>query len=70
VIIEKDCSDCGFPTRYMTDAKLKKGSSIREPGEALCQSCSAKRAKMVRELDAIPNRLHLIKAKRMVRGAA
>lgn len=64
------CADCGFPVTNITEATVKRGSSVREPGEALCLSCTAKRSKMVRELDLIPNSLVLIKAKRMVRGAA
>lgn len=68
-MIEAPCSDCGFAVR-MTQATLSKGSSVREPGEPLCLSCSAKRSRMVRELSEIPDDLDQIKAKRMVRGAA
>jgi hypothetical protein len=64
------CSDCGFPVTGVTEATIKRGSTVREPGEVLCLSCSASRSKMVRELDTIPNRIDLILAKRMVRGAA
>lgn len=64
------CADCGFPVTGVGEAAIRKGSIIREPGEALCRSCSAKRAKMLRELDTIPDRLDLIRAKRMVRGTA
>jgi hypothetical protein len=68
-MIEAPCSDCANPTK-MTPLTLRKGSSVREPGEMLCQGCMASRAKMVRELDTIPNKIDQIKALRMVRGAA
>jgi hypothetical protein len=61
------CNDCGFPTTWMTDRAIRKGSSVREPGEAVCASCSSSRTKMVRELDALPNTLDQIKAMRMQR---
>lgn len=66
---EMPCSDCGFPA-LMTPTTLKRGSSVREPGEMLCQSCLAHRNRLVRELDTIPDKIDQIKAKRMVRGAA
>lgn len=67
---ERMCADCGFPARFMTDAALRKGSKVREPGEALCAGCSSRRVLMVREVDRIPNNLTQIRALRMVRGAA
>jgi hypothetical protein len=68
-VIEKPCSDCGFPAT-MTAPTLRRGSLIREPGEMLCPSCMAHRTRMVRELNEIPNTIDQIAAKRMVRGAA
>lgn len=62
------CSDCGCKITHMSETTLRKGSSVREPGEPLCLSCSAKRSKMVRELNALPSDLHSIKAMRMVRA--
>lgn len=58
------CSDCGCVVTNMGPAAIMKGSSVREPGEPLCGSCSSTRTKMVRELDAIPNTLEMIRAKR------
>lgn len=68
-MIEGTCSDCGNTVR-MSPTTLRRGSSVREPGEMLCQGCQSTRSRMVRELDTIPNRLDQIKAKRMVVGAA
>lgn len=62
------CSDCGFPAREVTKAVLAQGSSVRDPGEALCGSCSSHRVKLVRQLDALPNNIHTIRAKRMAVG--
>jgi hypothetical protein len=64
------CTDCGFDNVNMTPSTLRKGSSVREPGEPVCASCGASRNKLVRELEQIPNDLALIKAKRQARGAA
>lgn len=61
------CSDCGFPVHGMKPETIKKGSSVREPGEALCLSDSAKRSRMVREVSEIPGKLELIQALRMTR---
>lgn len=49
----------------MTPATLNKGSSVREPGEALCAGCSSRRTKMVKEVMALPDTLDQIKAMRM-----
>lgn len=68
-MIERPCSDCGFPAS-MTHLTLSRGSSVREPGEMLCPSCTAHRTKLVRELATIPDKIDQIRAKRMVRGAA
>lgn len=61
---EMICADCGFPMKAITKATLNRGSSIREPGEALCPSCTSSRVRMVRELKQIPNSLADIRAKR------
>lgn len=61
------CNDCGFAARYMSPATLAKGSSVREPGEALCASCISKRNKMVRDLGLIPDRLDVIRSMRRPR---
>lgn len=60
-----DCADCGYPARPTCAATLNRGSSVREPGEALCAGCSARRTRMVMELDAIPNSLAQIQALRL-----
>lgn len=60
----KDCSDCGFPTDAINENTLRKGSSVREPGEMLCQGCSSTRVMLVRQLDKIPNTLDQIRALR------
>lgn len=59
------CNDCGGPPRKMTEAALKRGSQVREPGEALCASCSSSRMLMMRAVDRIPKSLADIKAKRL-----
>jgi len=59
------CSDCGFPAREMTKAALSKGSSVREPGEALCGGCSSRRVLMVLAVNKLPGSLSDIRAKRM-----
>lgn len=66
---EAPCSDCGHPVQ-MTAATLRRGSSVREPGEAVCPSCTAHRIRMVRELADIPSKIDQIAAKRMVVGVA
>lgn len=62
------CVDCKTATCEMTDATLAKGSSVRDPGEALCMSCQSTRVTLVRQVDALPKTLHQIRAKRMVRA--
>ena len=62
------CVDCKTATCEMTDHTLAKGSSVRDPGEALCMSCQSARVIMVRQVDALPKSLDQIKAKRMVRA--
>lgn len=61
------CSDCDCLVTNMGPDAIAKGSSVREPGEALCASCSAMRCKMVRELNALPNNLGQIRARRIAR---
>lgn len=61
------CSDCPAMVR-LNPLTLRKGSSVREPGEPLCPSCSATRIKLVRELDKIPSNLLDIRAKRYGSG--
>lgn len=62
------CSDCDCIVTWQGWEAIARGSSVREPGEPLCGSCSAKRSKMVRELNDIPDSLDQIRAnKRWVR---
>lgn len=61
------CVDCKTATCEMTDRTRDRGSSVREPGEALCMSCQSARVILVRQVDALPRSLDLIRAKRMVR---
>lgn len=58
------CNDCGYGARMMSDASLRKGSTVREPGEALCEGCSSRRVLMMRAVDALPNNLADIRARR------
>lgn len=62
------CNDCGFPAAFMTEKTLARGSAVREPGEALCSSCTSTRIVIMRSLDKIPNTLTEIRAQRMVRA--
>lgn len=64
--MDVNCSDCGGPCRDMTPAALRKGSSVREPGEGLCPGCSSRRILMVRQVEALPDNLPDIQAKRAV----
>ena len=52
----------------MNDKTLRDGSTVREPGEALCPGCSSTRVRLVAQLDALPDNLFDIRAKRMVRA--
>lgn len=63
------CSDCGFTPRVISEAALRKGSMVREPGEALCEGCSSSRTLMMRKVAALPNTLADIRAKRMKVGS-
>lgn len=63
-----NCSDCGHKVTHISPEAMAKGSTVREPGEALCLSCSAHRTKMVRELVAMPDDLASIRALRMRGG--
>ena len=51
------CSDCGGTPMKMSEKALAAGSSVREPGEPICQSCNARRIILVRTVDALPDRL-------------
>lgn len=62
------CSDCSSTVHNIGPRALAKGSAIREPGEALCMSCTSTRNLMVRELAKIPKTLRLIQDKRRVRA--
>lgn len=42
-----------------------KGSTVREPGEALCEGCSSRRILMVRAVTRLPSTLADIKAQRL-----
>lgn len=56
------CSDCNISVDF-TEKTLRRGSSVREPGEALCVSCTSKRSLLVRSLQLIPNTLGEIQAR-------
>lgn len=62
------CVDCGFDTGPITERTLRKGSSVRDPGEAVCPSCTSSRVILMRMVDKIPRTLAEIRAKRMVRA--
>lgn len=59
------CADCGYAPREMSEASLRRGSQVREPGEQLCPGCSSRRVLMVRAVEKLPNNLADIKAQRM-----
>ena len=59
------CSDCQRESFWQQPSVIARGSSIREPGESLCRSCSATRSKLVRELDRMPSDIHTIRSMRM-----
>jgi hypothetical protein len=66
-----DCADCGYAARPCTATTLNRGSSVREPGEALCAGCSSRRTKMVKEVMDLPGTIDQIKALRVsLMGAA
>jgi len=65
-LIEAQCSDCGAKV-LINPVTLRRGSSVREPDEALCLTHSAHRSKMVREVTRLPGTLDQIKALRMRR---
>lgn len=60
-VVEATCADCGCTTRLQGQRSINRGSSVRDPGEALCMSCTSKRTKMMRELDRLPSNLHDIR---------
>lgn len=59
------CADCGGPPRPTSDKVLAEGSTVREPGEALCPGCSSRRVLMMRAVMALPGNIADIKAKRL-----
>jgi DNA-directed RNA polymerase subunit RPC12/RpoP len=59
------CADCGGKPRPTSDKVLAEGSTVREPGEALCPGCSSRRVLMMRAVMALPNSLADIRAQRM-----
>lgn len=62
------CADCGFPVSNLTPRTQAKGSAVREPGEAVCKSCTSTRVMLLRQLDRLPSNLPQIQAQRMVRA--
>lgn len=60
------CNDCKIKQAEMGPEALAKGSSVREPGEALCGGCTSSRLMLVRRLKKVPDRLVDIQANRMV----
>ena len=66
-LVKVVCVDCGGPSEWQSQQAIDKGSTIRDPGEAVCIPCTSRRNLLVRQLKTIPDSLALIKAKRMVR---
>lgn len=62
------CADCGFAVTGVSETTIARGSSVRDPGEAVCHSCSATRIRLLRDLDLLPDTLQQIKARRMDRS--
>lgn len=62
---DRACADCGGTPRPTNDKTLAAGSTVREPGEALCAGCSSSRVLMMRAVEKLPNNLADIRAKRM-----
>lgn len=56
------CSDCNREFEVKSEANLKKGGAVREPGEPLCRSCTASRSKLLADLDQLPDTLDQIQA--------
>lgn len=49
----------------MTEAALRRGSQVREPGEPLCGGCSSRRVLMLRAVESLPDKLDKIRALRI-----
>lgn len=64
---EHTCEDCGFPVRGITQAKIDKGSMVRDPGEVVCPNCSAHRSRMLKDLTKLPDNLFDIQNMRRAR---
>lgn len=64
------CADCGFEVTGVRPETIARGSSVRDPGEAVCHSCSATRIRLLRDVDLLPDSLQQIKARRMDRSLA
>lgn len=60
-LVRMPCSDCGIESEFGTEALARVGKN-RDPGEAVCRSCTASRTVLVRKLMALPNSLRLIQA--------
>lgn len=60
------CVDCGTKVSGVSEETIAKGSSVRDPGEVVCGSCSSSRVILLRKLDRLPDKLDQIRAKRMV----
>lgn len=59
------CADCEGPSRDMTPKALAQGSSVRDPGEPICEGCSSRRILMVRAVDRLPTDISQIRAMRV-----
>lgn len=56
------CADCDRPVKLKDPERLQKGSTVRDPGEPLCRSCTASRLKLVQDLAKLPDTLDQIRA--------
>lgn len=59
------CADCGFVGEWTNQKAIDAGGRNRDPGEAVCMSCSASRTVLIRRVMALPDTLHQIMALRM-----
>lgn len=51
------CDDCGREFTGLTDQAVKRGNTVRDPGDIVCRGCRATRTTLFREVLAIPDRL-------------
>lgn len=53
----RTCDDCGGAFTGLSDRTIEAGSTCREPGEVVCPTCNSARLRLIRQVDALPNRL-------------